>query len=33
VLDAQNNEAIGKHHDKIGVKCDWIMEVKTTQKM
>jgi hypothetical protein len=33
VLDAPNREAVAKHHDKIGVKCDWIMEVKSTQKM
>ena len=32
LLDAPNKEAVEKHHDKIGVKCDWIMEVKTTQK-
>ena len=32
MLDAPNKEAIEKHHGKIGVKCDWIMEVKTTQK-
>ncbi|HEY7569758.1 MAG TPA: nickel-binding protein [Nitrososphaeraceae archaeon] len=33
ILDAPNKEAVETHHDKIGVKCDWIMEVKTTQKM
>ncbi|MGA7897868.1 MAG: nickel-binding protein [Nitrososphaeraceae archaeon] len=32
LLDAPEKEAVEKHHDKIGVKCDWIMEVKTTQK-
>ena len=32
LLDAPTKEAIEKHHDKLGVKCDWIMEVKTTQK-
>lgn len=31
ILDAPDKEAIKKHHDKIGVKCNWIMEVKTTQ--
>jgi hypothetical protein len=31
VLDAPTKEAVEQHHDKIGVKCDWIMEVKTTQ--
>lgn len=30
LLDAPNREAVEEHHDKIGVKCDWIMEVKTT---
>ena len=33
ILDAPDKEAVKKHHDKIGVKCDLIMEVKTTQKM
>jgi hypothetical protein len=33
LLDAPNMEAVKKHHDKLGVKCDWIMEVKTTQKI
>ncbi|HEY7107786.1 MAG TPA: nickel-binding protein, partial [Nitrososphaeraceae archaeon] len=32
LIDAPNKAAVKKHHDKIGVKCDWIMEVKTTQK-
>jgi hypothetical protein len=32
ILDAPNNEAVEKHHVKIGVTCDWIMEEKTTQK-
>ena len=32
ILDALNKEAVQNHHDKIGVKCDWIMEVKTTQQ-
>jgi hypothetical protein len=32
ILDAPNKEAVEKHHEKIGVKCDMIMEVKTTQK-
>jgi hypothetical protein len=31
ILDAPAKEAVEKHHDKIGVKCDWIMEVKTTR--
>jgi Nickel responsive protein SCO4226-like len=28
--DAPNREAIVKHHEKHGFKCDWITEVKTT---
>jgi hypothetical protein len=32
ILDAPDKEAVVKHHDRLGVKCDWIMEVKTTQK-
>ena len=32
LIDAPTKDAVKKHHDKIGVKCDWIMEVKTTQK-
>ncbi len=32
MLDAPNKEAVEKHHGIMGVKCDWIMEVKTTQK-
>jgi hypothetical protein len=32
VLDASDNEAVEQHHSKLGVKCDWIMEVRTTQK-
>jgi len=32
LLDAPTKEAVQKHHDKIGVKCDLIMEVKSTQK-
>ena len=32
ILDAPNKEPIEKHHGKIGIKCDWIMGVKTTQK-
>jgi hypothetical protein len=31
LLDAPNKEAVEKHHgNKYGIKCDWIMEVKTT---
>lgn len=31
LLDAPNKEAIVKHHEKFGFKCDWITEVKTTK--
>lgn len=31
LLDAPNREAIIKHHEKHGIKCDWITEVKTTK--
>ena len=30
LLDAPNKEAVMKHHEKAGVKPDWITEVKTT---
>jgi Nickel responsive protein SCO4226-like len=30
VLDAPHKEAVEKHHGKVGVRCDLIMEVKTT---
>jgi Protein of unknown function (DUF4242) len=30
VLDAPNREAVDKHHQKFGLKCDWIMEVQST---
>jgi hypothetical protein len=29
-LDAPNKEAVVKHHEKHGFKCDWVTEVKTT---
>jgi hypothetical protein len=28
ILDAPNKEAVEKHHEKFGIKCDWITEVK-----
>jgi len=28
-VEAPTMEAVQKHHDKFGIKCDWIMEVKT----
>jgi Nickel responsive protein SCO4226-like len=30
ILDAPNKDAVVKHHQKFGMKCDWITEVKTT---
>ncbi len=30
LLDAPNKEAIVKHHEKLGYKCDMIMEVDAT---
>ncbi len=29
-LEAPNKEAIAKHHDKFGYKCDYILEVNST---
>jgi hypothetical protein len=31
LLDAPNREAVEKHHAKANVKCDWIVEVKSTK--
>jgi len=31
LLDAPNREAVQKHHAKANVKCDWIVEVKSTK--
>jgi Protein of unknown function (DUF4242) len=30
ILDAPNKDAVQKHHQKFGLKCEWITEVKTT---
>ena len=30
LIDAPSKDSIQKHHDKLGIKCEWIMEVKTT---
>jgi len=32
LLDAPNKEAIVKHHEKLGYKCDYILEVDTTDE-
>jgi hypothetical protein len=30
LLNAPDRDAVDKHHQKFGVKCDWITEVNTT---
>ncbi|HET6590996.1 MAG TPA: nickel-binding protein [Candidatus Nitrosocosmicus sp.] len=30
LLDAPDKDSVDKHHHKLGLSCDWIMEVKTT---
>jgi hypothetical protein len=30
LVEAPNREAVAKYHEKSGIKCDWITEVKTT---
>ena len=30
LLDAPDKESVRKHHEKLGITCDWITEVKTT---
>jgi hypothetical protein len=30
ILDAPNKDAVQKHHQKFGLTCEWITEVKTT---
>jgi len=30
LLDAPNEDAVRKHHEKAGIKCEWVTEVKTT---
>ena len=31
VLDAPNAEAVHKHHEKAGISCDFVHEVKSTR--
>lgn len=31
LLEAPSREAVDKHHEKVGVKCDWILEVNSTK--
>ena len=30
LIEAPTMDPVQKHHDKFGIKCDWIMEVKMT---
>ena len=30
ILEALSKEAVEIHHSKLGYKCDWITEIKTT---
>jgi len=30
ILDAPDKDAVEKNHKKIGIKCEWIVEVKET---
>jgi hypothetical protein len=30
LVEVPNKSAVEKHHAKYGIKCEWIMEVKTT---
>jgi Protein of unknown function (DUF4242) len=30
IIIAPNQDSVQKHHSKLGIKCEWIMEVKTT---
>ncbi len=32
VLDAPNKEAVEKHHERAGLKCEWIREVESTKE-
>ena len=29
ILDAPDRNAVEKHHEKFGIKCDWITEIKS----
>lgn len=32
VLNAPDQDAVQKHHTKVGIECDWIHEVESTRK-
>jgi hypothetical protein len=31
VLDAPSREAVVQHHNHAGIKCEWVLEVKSTR--
>lgn len=31
VLDAPSEAAVRKHHEKAGIRCDWVHEVSSTR--
>lgn len=31
VLDAPDENAVRKHHEKVGTMCDWVEEVESTR--
>ena len=33
VLDAPDEEAVKKHHEKANVKCEWILQVETAKTL
>jgi hypothetical protein len=33
VLDAPNEEAVRKHHEKANVNCEWIIQVETAKNI
>ncbi len=32
VLDAPNKEAVEQHHEKAGIKCEWIREIESARE-
>lgn len=32
VLDAPNADAVKKHHEAAGIKCEWVHEVSSTRE-
>ena len=33
ILDAPDKDAVDKSHQKLGIKCEWIMEVKRNSSL